>query len=201
MLKTPFHLSKIREKISKVHIFRIYWLFSRLTLTTGLGLATSINLIDKVAANSIINSLQAPIQVAYCLSVGLLLMRFTIDASLLIRHTFFPSEEAKKYDTTVFERFKYELNKRQFRFANDLVWGSVNFITNFIIVNPSHALYVYGGPITAAFLVFDLCLILCSALVEKKAYLTKKAQYTLEHAYYKNRKNCVGITNEQEQHI
>lgn len=104
IMKAPWHLSKLREYVAFVNLSRLYWVFCRLTLTSGFAFAKSIHLIDKlngvfgshINADKIIAILQAPNGVLTYFSVGLFLARFMIDAGLLIRHTFFPSEEEKK---------------------------------------------------------------------------------------------------------
>lgn len=86
--------------------------------------------------------------------------------------------------TSCWDRFKFELYKRHCNFANDLVWATVNGITNF------NYLFNISGPvagyITAVFLVFDVCMTLYKCNLAKKEYLTKKAQYLQEIDDYNN---------------
>lgn len=193
LMSAPFHVSKIRDYVAYSNLCRVYWVFCRLTLTTGLALAKDLQIIDKLDAilgthtdvDKIISVLQAPNGVLNYLSVGFFLMRFMIDAGLLIRHTFFPTDAEKKDKTTAFERFKYELYKRHCNFANDLVWATVNFLTNF-----NHITHIPGpvaGAITAVFLGFDVCMTLYKCQLAKQEYLIKKAQYEQEIEEYKKR--------------
>lgn len=98
--------------------------------------------------------------------------------------------------TTVFERFKFELYKRHCNFANDLVWAAVNFLTNLNhlskISNP------VAGYITAAFLVFDVGMVLYKCQLAKKEYLSKKAQYTREMEEYSHFASHRGLTEQQK---
>lgn len=78
----------------------------------------------------------------------------------------------RKKKSTAFERFKHELNKRQYNFANDLVWATVNFLTNFNQISriPSPV----TGIITAVFMGFDMSLLLYRLTAAKKNYMLKK---------------------------
>jgi hypothetical protein len=103
LLNAPFHLSQIRDNVVYANICRIYWIFCRLTLTQGLTLAKNLQLIDKLDlllgthtnVDKIIATIQAPTGFINYFSVGFFLMRFTIDAGLLIKHSFFPSDLEK----------------------------------------------------------------------------------------------------------
>lgn len=86
--------------------------------------------------------------------------------------------------TTAYDRFKHELYKRHCNFANDLVWATVNCLTNF------NYLFNISGPVagylTAVFLTFDVCMALYKCNLAKEEYLTKKSQYLLELEDYNN---------------
>jgi hypothetical protein len=298
LAKAPFHISQIRDYVGYSNLCRIYWAFCRLTLTSGLRLANSMELISKLDAilgthtdvEKIISVFEAPISVINYFSVAFFLMRFAIDGGLLIKHTFFPSDLEKgaasgcdisllddfpgpatleqyrnsyllvpstedenelilfyipkignaerlnlkdklkfKQDilkmlkedrsvrltaddvrklvtnetdvqhspetTTAWERFKHELYKRHCNFANDLVWATVNFLTNF------NTLVGIPGPIAAAitsvFLCFDVAMNLYKCHLAKKEYLTKRSQYEMEKADYKNPAKFQHLSYEQ----
>ena len=97
--------------------------------------------------------------------------------------------------TTRFERFKFELYKRHCNFANDLVWATVNFLTNFN--NISGISGPVAGYLTAAFLVFDVAMTFYKCNLAKAEYLSKKAQYLEEINQYNDSKQCKGMTEEQ----
>lgn len=190
VIKAPLHLSQIRDYVSISNIYRIYWIFSRLSITSGLLLANSMQWIEQLDlllgthtdVDKIIAGFQAPALFFYCLSVGFFLARFVIDSILLIKHTFFPSE-LEAQNTTRWERFKYEFYKRHFRFINDLVWAAINFITNFNqITHISDPIALY---ITAGFLFFDVCMALYQMFWAREEHLIKKAQLEKEIAIYK----------------
>jgi hypothetical protein len=292
LLKSPLHLSQIRDHVAYANLCRIYWVFCRLTLTQGLTIANEMHLIEKLDAilgthtdvDKIIATIQAPTAVINYLSVGFFLARFMIDAGLLIKHTFFPSELEKGAEngcevstmqrlpgavsieayrntyilveddeqqegvlyyvpkqgralrlaiksnlnalkqhlenkssvrltaeqiktaitlptghvpekTTRLERFKHELYKRHCNFANDLVWATVNFLSNF-----NQLVHISGpvaGYLTAVFLAFDVAMTLYKCKLAKEEYLVKKAQYLEEIAQYNDPSQCKGMTMEQ----
>ncbi|CEG59106.1 hypothetical protein [Legionella fallonii] len=293
LVTSPAHVSQIRDYVAYANLCRIYWIFCRLTLTQGFALARDLQLIEKLDVilgthtdvDKIIGALQAPTYIINYFSVGFFLIRFMIDGGLLLRHTFFPSEEEKgaenscevslledlpgaasleayrnsyilvenneghfelyyipksgnptalqindnskintllsKLDnapsvrlsaeeirntitaatghipeaTTAWDRFKHELYKRHCNFANDLVWATVNFLTNF-----NHITNIPGpiaGYITAVFLGFDVGMALYKCHLAKEEYLTKKAQYLQEIDDYNNPERFKKMTAEQ----
>ncbi len=208
LMKAPFHLSLLRDYVAYSNLCRLYWVFCRLTITNGLALANALQFIDKIDAvlgthtdvDKIISVFQAPNGVLNYFSVGLFLARFIIDAGLLIRHTFFPTEAEKNSKATAFERFKYELYKRHCNFANDLVWATVNFLTNF-----NHITNIPGpvaGAVTAVFLGFDVSMLLYKLHLAKQEYLVKKAQYLQEIKNHTNATSSMELSAEERlQHV
>ncbi|RUR20619.1 hypothetical protein ELY21_00605 [Legionella sp. km535] len=97
--------------------------------------------------------------------------------------------------TTAFERFTNELYKRHCNFANDVVWATVNCLSNF------NNLFNISGPVagylTAVFLTFDVCMALYKCKLAKEEYLTKKSQYLLEIDDYNNPNLFKKLTDEQ----
>ena len=187
LIKSPFHLSKLRDYVGFTNLCRLYWVFCRLTLTSGFNLARNLQWIAKLDqvlgtktdVDKIITTFQAPNGILNYFSVGLFLTRFLMDAGMLIKHTFFPDENERRSNySTRWERFKFELNQRQYRLANDFVWANVNFLTNFNqLVGISNAL---AGYLTAGFLCFDVSLLLYRMYNTYRDYQVKKAQYNQE---------------------
>ena len=103
LVTSPLHLSQIRDYVAYSNLCRIYWVFCRLTMTQGLTVAKNLNLIDKLDVllgthtdvDKIISVIQAPTFVINYFSVGFFVIRFMIDGGLLLRHTFFPTEQEK----------------------------------------------------------------------------------------------------------
>ncbi|WP_010655302.1 hypothetical protein [Fluoribacter dumoffii] len=185
LAKAPAHLSQIRDYVAYLNLCRVYWVFCRLTLTSGFALAKELQILEKLDAilgthtdaDKIIDFIKAPNGLLNYFSVGLFLMRFAIDFGLLIRHTFFPSElgEGKNTPEEIWARFKNELYKRHCNFANDLVWATVNFITNFNHI--THISDFTAGITTAVFLGFDVCMALYKCHLAKQEYLAQKEYY------------------------
>ncbi len=292
LVTSPAHVSQIRDYVAYANLCRIYWIFCRLTLTQGFTVARDLQLIEKLDAilgthtdvDKIIGALQAPTYVLNYFSVGFFLIRFMIDGGLLLRHTFFPTEEElgaenscevslmddlpgaasleayrnsyivvqnddefqfyyipksgnsiilkinngstlntllSKLDkdlpvrlsaeeikdtitaatghvpeaTTAWDRLKHEFYKRHCNFANDIVWATVNFLTNFNqITNIPGPIANY---ITAVFLGFDVAMALYKCHLAKQEYLTKKAQYLQEIDDYNNPERFKKMTAEQ----
>lgn len=187
----PFHASQIRDYVAFSNVCRLYWIFCRLTLVNGLAFAKELQFIEKLDVllgthtdvDKIISIMQIPNSMLNYLSVGFFLGRFMIDTGMLLKHTFFPTLKEDSEETPAYERFKRELYKRHWYFANDLVWATVNFLTNF-----NHITHIPGsvaGGITAVFLGFDVCMILYRSYLLKKDYLLKKAQYEQEIISYR----------------
>ncbi|MCE0722066.1 MULTISPECIES: hypothetical protein [Legionella] len=208
LFTSPAHLSQIRDYVAYANLCRVYWVFCRLTMVSGFALAKETQFLEKLDkilgthtdADKIIERLKAPNGVLNYFSVGLFLIRFAIDAGYLVQHTFFPTDEEKKDKTTALERFKFELYKRHCNFANDLVWATVNFLTNFNHI--THIPDPTAGVITAAFLGFDVCMTLYKCYLAKREYLAKKAQYDQEIEDYRNKALFTHLSQkEREMHI
>lgn len=186
LANSPAHLSEFRSWVALTNICRIQWTVARLTFTQALLSMQDGQLLNKLDrllgthtdVNKIIAGFKVPVHVLNYFSVGLFLTRFMIDLSLLLRHTFLPSEAERAGNTTMGERFKKEFYKRHCNFANDLVWATINFLTNFQQISK------IPGPVAAAlflaFLVFDVAMALYKHHLAKELYLAKRAQYLQE---------------------
>lgn len=181
LLTTPVHASKVRDKAGMYNLWRIYWVFCRLMLKTGLILSRDIGLLDKLDEllgshtefGGIFDKIDIPPGVLNVLSVGFFAARFMINAAHVVKHTFFPSKGEK--ETSTWRRFVSELDKRHADLANHGVWGAVNFITNFNSI--CHISAPAAGWITAGFLVFDILCLLYVRQRAKQEYLQKRADY------------------------
>lgn len=188
LLTLPLHPSKLRDQVGIANFWRIYWVFCRLMVETGLRAADAIQLFDKlddllgqhIDVDKIIHQFEAPTFAVNLLSVGIFAARFMINLSFLIKHVFFPSKQEETIPT--FERFKLEWSKRNVDMFNHGVWAFANFITNF-----NKMLHI-SGPLAAwllpPFITVDLfCLyyLRCSA---KDAYIEKRDSYESQITYY-----------------
>ncbi len=274
LMSMPFHLSRIRDEVVYANLCRIHWVFNRLTLVQGLKTANAAHWIEQLDlflgthtdVDQLIATIQAPIGMVNYLSVGFFLTRFVIDAGLLIKHTFFPSELEKSMErgceinklsslpasyenkkaylgtyllvdaqlyylskngvaeqltldteplvsllanqdsiycgakeietlisnptghqpekTTAYERFLHELYKRHCNFANDLVWATVNFLTNFNSI--SGISDPVAGYLIATFLVFDVAMMSYKKQLAWKEYQEKKEAYQAQQNHYQD---------------
>ncbi|QBR82996.1 hypothetical protein E3983_00680 [Legionella israelensis] len=181
LVSTPVHASKIRDKAGEANIWRIYWVFCRFMLKTGLTMSRDAQLLDKLDEllgshtdlDGIFAAFDKPAMVLNVLSVGFFAARFMINAAQIVKHTFFPSKEEKK--TSAWRRFKAELDKRHADMVNHGAWAAVNFVTNFNTL--CHISAPVAGWITAGFLVFDIATLLYVRERAKKQYLQKRADY------------------------
>ena len=92
---------------------------------------------------------------------------------------------------TAYDRFKFELYKRQGNFGNDFVWATVNFLTN--LNHLSHIPGPITGYITAGFLLFDVAMLLYRSHLAEQEYLSKLAQYIQERNDLNNPGKCAGM--------
>ncbi|KTC84964.1 hypothetical protein [Legionella brunensis] len=184
LLNTPRRLSKLRDRVATSNLNRIYWFFCRTTIKNSLLLARDLKLLEKlgnilgkeVNVDDIVHTLEAPNGVMRFLSVGFFAVRFIMNAGMVLKHTCFPSEEERRLDWK--KRFSNEIYKRHATFLNDVVWGTVNCVTNY---NEAFGISApVAGWVVAGFLFFDVCLIMWRRHLEEQEYLTKRSQYRKE---------------------
>jgi len=182
----PQHTSKIRDWLSITNITRIQIVFCRLTVKQSLLVAQNLHWLEKferftgthIDVNAMVSVLDSPTGLFNILSVGIFVARFMINAGMLLKHTFMPSEA--ETDLSLSERFNNELNKRHCDLLNDVVWGSVNGLTNyaqyFNIAAPT------ASCILAGFLGFDVAMMMYRRHLAENDYLSKRTQYNYELA-------------------
>lgn len=186
IVNMPFHVSTFRNVVGMLNLYRIYWIFTRLTLTQLFRLMENSNWLQKFDAflhqktdvDKIISRIQAPNPLMLIASVGLFATRLTLHTSMLIKHTCFPSDE--EASLTWKQRLMKELDKRQMHYFNDLVWGAVNGVTNFTQFSGLSS--VTAGWVTAGFMVFDFSMLIYQTQRDYDAYQQKRQQYELDKA-------------------
>lgn len=185
------HASKLRSKIGLLNVYRIYWIFCRLTLTTGFAIARDAHLIDElnrlfdlqINVDNIIQTMEAPNAILRVFSVGFFAARFMINAGMLVKHVLVPSKKEQSKSMT--ERFTSELWKRHADLLNDIVWGTVNGLSNYAEV--FHISAPVAGWLTAGFLLFDVSLLLWRRKLLEDDYLLKKAELRADLRYWQDR--------------
>ncbi|MGQ3889133.1 hypothetical protein ACQUW5_08905 [Legionella sp. CNM-1927-20] len=183
------HASKLRSEVGLLNMYRIYWTFCRLTLTNSFQhLAKNTHWLEQLSkwinkpidADNIVKQLEKPNDIFRALSVGFFAARFIINAGIVLKHTFSPTEAEKNLSR--WERFSKEVSKRHAEFLNDIVWGTVNGITNY--AEFFHISATAAGWITAGFLMFDFALLLWRHHLAEQEYLLKKSEYQEELKHY-----------------
>ncbi|GGI86969.1 hypothetical protein [Legionella impletisoli] len=198
LAKTPLHSSKIKDMAALANITRMQIVFSRIFLQQTLIVLKESELIGKLigrrgAIDGMLNMLDKPTGVFNVLSVGLFAIRFTMNVGTLLKHTFFPNTEEAKLPMA--ERFRKEFNKRHCEMLNDLVWGTVNGLTNYahyFKISASAA-----GWTMAAFLVFDVALLMYRRRLAEEDYFNRRAQYIQELENYKDDPDHQAVIFEQ----
>ena len=188
LVSTPKHSSKIRDWVGFVNIYRIHFVFCRLSVRQSLLLARELEWLKtleqlfgmQVNVDGMVSMINAPTPVFNVLSVGLFAARFIINAGTLLKHTFSMEKEESSILKT--ERFYQELAIRHCTMLNDVGWGSVNLLCNYApLFNISAAT---AGWLTAGFMIFDISLLLYRRYLSEQDYLFKKDQYLTEKRNY-----------------
>ncbi|WP_131781959.1 hypothetical protein [Legionella gresilensis] len=183
------HASKLRNEVGLLNMGRMYWTFCRLTLTNSFQhLAKNTHWLEQLSkwinkpidAENIVKQLETPNEIMRALSVGFFVARFIINAGIVLKHTFSPTDAEK--ELSKWERFSKEVSKRHAEFLNDIVWATVNGITNY--AEFFHISATAAGWITAGFLMFDVGLLLWRHHLAEQEYLRKKSEYQEEFKHY-----------------
>ncbi|KTD07713.1 hypothetical protein [Legionella jamestowniensis] len=202
LLETPRKLSKLRDRVAISNLNRIYWFFCRTTIKDTLLLARELKWLEKLGAllgkeinvDSVINLLETPNGILRFFSVGFFAVRFIMNAGMVLKHVLAPTPQEKQLDWK--KRFTNEIYKRHATFLNDIVWGTVNCLTNYNEVFGISA--PVAGWVVAGFMFFDVCLILWRRQLEEKEYLTKRSQYLTELEWLTN-KLTTGLSLEERE--
>ncbi len=182
-------VSKYRRMIGIANLWRIYWFFYRTTMKNAVFLAQDVHLLEKLGnllgqnidAKKTFSVLETPNSLLRFCSVAFFVVRFIMNSGVILKHTFYPSDEEK--DLKMSARFSRELYLRQSDLINE-IWGAVNTATNYNQL--CHISAAAAGWVVVGFLFFDVCLILWRRHLAKQDYLIKKAQYASEYAFFEN---------------
>ncbi len=182
LLSTPFHLSKLRNWIAFINVYRIVFTFSRLTdqqffLTVNRWARLLPQYLNfSLDLDEINRKINGPTATFRALSVGLFIGRFLINMGLVIKHTCFPTKGEENVPRTA--RFYQEIKKRYPQLLNDLVWATTNALTNYAeffgIANPLANILLVAG------LGFDFSLLAYRLWDAEKDQKIKFQQYDRE---------------------
>jgi hypothetical protein len=183
-LSTPLHLSKLRSWVGARNMDRLAYTFSRISIQQFLAILQAEHALSQLsrlfkitldleAMNARLNlsaNLFRP------LSVGFFVARFAITMSLIMKHTFFPTEEEKTI--TAAKRFYLEIQKRYAIISNDVLWTIFNLLTNYA------PLFKITAPIANTILItgliFDASLLAWQLYKSEQHYTAKHNQYIHE---------------------
>ena len=201
LVSTPLHTSKMRDWIGFTNIYRIHFVFCRLSVKQSLLLARELQWLEKLDrlfgmhtnVDAMVAIINAPAPVFNAMSVGLFAARFIINAGLLLKHTFSAAEKESSIDKI--ERFYQEIYARGCVMLNDVVWGSVNLLCNYAPLFNISA--VTAGWLTAGFMFFDVSLLIFRRWLAEREYSLKKEQYEYELNNY-NTLAAEALTPEDE---
>ena len=111
------------------------------------------------------------------LSWGLYYFRFSLNLSLLLKHTIqgpWMSEEEKSTPWT--ERFLTQWDQRKFTLLNDSVWATGNLVCYFWLTGPG-TMGTLGDALTLALLIFDISLAVWEYVEEQTRYNKEITDY------------------------
>ena len=174
-------MGKIRNGLSYTHIYRIHFVFCRLAVKYSVLMARELQWLDKfdkvmgshTDVDRMVAIINSPAAVFNGLSVGVPAARLLIDLGKFFKHTFIPTDAEKLL--TMSERAYHEFIKRRCDIANDLVWTTVNGLSNYAYY------FKLSGPVaawlTAGFLIFDMSLLTYRLHLAEQEYELKRAQY------------------------
>jgi hypothetical protein len=99
LASTPNHIAKIRDWLAFSNIYRIHFNFCRFTVRQSIFLMRELKWLETLSnhldLDAMIAKVNAPAPIFNVLSVGLFAARFIINAGLLLKHTFLPSNEER----------------------------------------------------------------------------------------------------------
>ncbi len=179
---TVRHTTAIRAWLRFVNLYRILFLFSRLSVKQGLMLANQLKWLESLGRvlhrsidlNALVSMINSPASIFNALSVGLFEIRAFIMLCEALKHVFWLDTE-KEASRTKSERAGREFFIRLLDFYNDLAWATVNTLCNYgFIADP------VASWLTAGFLVLDAVALLVRLGLTYQDYALKKAQYAKE---------------------
>jgi hypothetical protein len=185
-LSIPAHTSKIRGWLGAANVYRIALAFSNIIIQQSLTLlqenAWLVNTQTYTRPLKTLGNVLRPFSVLFFLS------RLLLDLGVLAKHTLFPNQNEQELEMSV--RLYLELKRNFTTLINDIVWSTINGLTNYssyfgLAIPVVNALIMFG-------FVCDMSLIFCRMWVARQDYLTKKSQYELE---------IEGSADESQRHI
>ena len=146
-------LAAAREQVGFGNMWRLNSRFAMITVGASLQNNYLMQLLAFLGQQQVDTTiLVAPINTYNALSVGFFGLRFLINVIDIVQNLVNASTEEKQL--SLLYRLYVELDKHEYQLGNDIVWGVINFFTNFpryLHISAPVTNYVMG-----AFLVFDM---------------------------------------------
>lgn len=177
-------IGALRDKAAFYNLWRIYWYFCSTFSKKSFYLARDLHWLEKLSSmlhkeidvDELCAALEVPGAAFRAFGVGFCVGRLIINFGMVLKHCL----SKKENSLSTKERFMSELYKRHADFLNDIVWATVNSLSNYNqVFGISSAV---AGWLVAGFMLFDLSLILWRRHLAKREYLIKKEQYEKEIA-------------------
>jgi len=161
LAEIPRHTTSIKNWAMLSNLTRMQVIFPKFLFLQNLTILSQSQFVSNLLGRSLnvdgmLKRLNQPNGFSNALSVGVFVIRLAMHSGLILKHTFVPTEFES--NLSISDRFAKELKSRHCDILNDVVWGTINGITNYA--------YVFGipGPVAnwtlVSFLVFDLSLLI-----------------------------------------
>lgn len=164
----------VRDTVGWWNMWRLNSRFAIITDSVALQFGYFVHLLESISQQNVDTTvLDAPIGTYNALSIGIFGCRFLINVIDIVQNLVRATEEEKKLPFLY--RLYVELDKHEYQLGNDIVWGLINFFTNFprfLHLTPPVANYVMG-----AFLVFDMMWMGRSLYKERQRFAQQRADY------------------------
>lgn len=165
----------IKEAMGALNEKRLYWVWGSVLLKTVLELMPA----DFFNVDQAKQTIRTPDPYTGCLSWALYYFRFSLNLSLLLKHTIsgpWMSEEEKSTPWT--ERFLTQWDQRKFTLLNDSLWATANIVCYFWL-NGGGVLGTWGDALTIALLVFDISVTVWDFEEQKTQYNKEMLDYDI----------------------
>lgn len=163
LINSAKHTSVLRANVDKLNMWRIYWIFVHFSANQSVLVANQYKIFEfmskltghHIDGDRLLNTLNIPNQIFNVLSVAIYALRLLIDIVMILKHTIGASDSEKEADRKA--RFLKEWHKRKWDMLNNIVWGTINLLTNY------NWLFGISGALAmqliAGVLIFDVILV------------------------------------------
>lgn len=166
-------VTSFRTTVNTTNTLRLQHAFARAIVRLSIMLSEGSVWFEQFG-QGMLSRLDSLSYIFFYLSGALPGIRLLLNMAMLFKHTLFPSKHEGKLSLQ--ERFWNELRARHWNIINDIVWSSVNTLTNlgplFKLISSPVANWLAAG-----FLVFDVFFGLYRRHLAKMEYESKKSEY------------------------